>query len=187
MTSNITIADSAFVHPSAQLYGHVSVADDASVWCNAVVRSEVAHVAIGRGANIQDFVMIHTDPGKPVTVGAYCSITHHATLHGCTIGDHVLVGVNATIFNGAVVGAGSIIGQHAYVRDFMEIPPNSIVVGSPAKVIRTADNRLANRVNAEFYIRNGAAYKRGEHRAWDGAEFETWFGDMMKRLAAEYA
>ena len=82
--------------------------------------------------------MIHTDPGKPVTVGAYCSITHHATLHGCTIGDHVLVGVNATIFNGAVVGSGSIIGQHAYVKDGTIIPPNSIVVGSPAKIIRTA-------------------------------------------------
>ncbi|MFZ4689048.1 MAG: gamma carbonic anhydrase family protein [Polymorphobacter sp.] len=187
MTSSITIADTAFVHPSAQLYGRVTVAEGASVWCNAVVRCETSHVSIGAGANIQDFVMIHTDPGKPVEVGAYCSITHHATLHGCIIGDHVLVGVNATIFNGAVVGAGSIIGQHAYVKDGTIIPPNSIVVGSPAKVIRTADNRLANRVNAEFYIRNGAAYKRGEHRAWDGAEFETWFGDMMKRLAKEYA
>ena len=183
----IEIADSAFVHPSAQLYGRVKVGEHASVWCNAVVRSEVAHVAIGKGANIQDFVMIHTDPGKPVTVGAYCSITHHATLHGCTIGDHVLVGVNATIFNGAIVGAGSIIGQHAYVRDGMEIPPNSIVVGAPAKIIRTGDNRLTNRINAEFYIRNGAAYKRVDHRAWDGPEFETWFGGMMKRLAAEYA
>lgn len=183
----IEIADSAFVHPSAQLFGRVKVGEGASVWCNAVVRCETSYVEIGDGANIQDFVMIHTDPGKPVTVGSYCSVTHHATLHGCVLGDHVLVGVNATIFNGAVIGAGSIIGQHAYVRDGMVVPPNSIVVGSPAKVIRTADNRLANRINAEFYIRNGAAYKRGEHRAWDGAEFETWFGDMMKRLAAEYS
>jgi carbonic anhydrase/acetyltransferase-like protein (isoleucine patch superfamily) len=187
MTNPISIADTAFVHPSAQLYGHVSVEDGASVWCNAVVRSEVAHVSIGAFSNIQDFVMIHTDPGKPVVVGKYCSVTHHATLHGCTIGDHVLVGVNATIFNGAQVGSGSIIGQHAYVKDGTIIPPNSIVVGSPAKVIRTADNRLANRINAEFYVRNGAAYKRGDYRAWDGPEFETWFGDMMKRLQAEYA
>jgi carbonic anhydrase/acetyltransferase-like protein (isoleucine patch superfamily) len=183
----IEIADSAFVHPSAQLYGNVRVGDGASVWCNAVVRCETSHVEIGDCANIQDFVMIHTDPGKPVIVGAYCSVTHHATLHGCTLGDHVLVGVNATIFNGAVIGAGSIVGQHAYVKDGTIVPPNSIVVGSPAKVIRTADNRLANRINAEFYVRNGAAYKRGDHRAWDGGEFETWFGDMMKRLAKEYA
>lgn len=183
----IEIADSAFVHPSAQLYGRVKVGEGASVWCNAVVRSETAHVEIGAFANVQDFVMIHTDPGKPVVVGDYCSITHHATLHGCTLGDHVLVGINATIFNGAVIGAGSIVGQHAYVRDGMVVPPNSIVVGSPAKVIKTADNRLANRINAEFYARNGAAYKRGDHRAWDGPEFETWFGDMMQRLAKEYA
>ena len=183
----IEIADTAFVHPSAQLYGKVSVGDGASVWCNAVVRSEVAHVEIHAGANIQDFVMIHTDPGKPVTVGSYTSVTHHATLHGCTIGDHCLIGINATIYNGAVIGAGSIVGQHAYVRDGTIVPPNSIVVGSPAKVIRTADNRLANRINAEFYALNAAAYKRGEHRAWDGPEFETWFGDMMKRLAKQYS
>ncbi len=157
------------------------------MWCNAVVRSEVARVAIGDFANVQDFVMIHTDPGKPVTIGAYTSITHHATLHGCTIGDHCLIGINATIYNGAVIGSGSIVGQHAYVKDGTIIPPNSIVVGSPATVIRTRDNRLANRINAEFYVRNGAAYKRGDHRAWDGPEFEAWFGDMMKTLAAEYA
>ncbi len=183
----LRIADSAFVHPSAQLYGHVTVGEGASVWCNAVIRSEMAHVAIGAYANIQDFVMIHTDPGKPVTVGDYSSITHHVTLHGCTIGDHVLIGINSTIYNGAVIGAGSIVGQHAYVKDNTIVPPHSIVVGSPAQVIRTRDNRLSNRINAEFYALNGTAYKRGEHRAWDGPEFETWFGDMMKRLAAEYA
>ncbi len=163
------------------------VGEHASVWCNAVVRSETAHVDIGDYANVQDFVMIHTDPGKPVRIGRYCSITHHATLHGCTIEDHVLVGINATIYNGAVIGSGSIVGQHAYVKDGTIVPPNSIVVGSPATVIRTRDNRLANRINAEFYALNGAAYQAGNHRAWDGPEFETWFGDMMKRLAAEYS
>ncbi|WP_310496039.1 gamma carbonic anhydrase family protein [Sandarakinorhabdus sp.] len=163
------------------------MADGASVWCNAVVRSETAFVEIGEAANVQDFVMIHTDPGKPVRIGAYCSITHHATLHGCTIEDHCLIGINATIYNGAFIGAGSIVGQHAYVKDGTIVPPNSIVVGSPAKVIATRDNRLPNRINAEFYRLNGAAYKRGEHRAWDGPEFETWFGDMMKRLQAEYS
>lgn len=169
------------------MYGHVSMAEGASIWCNAVVRAETAFVEIGEAANIQDFVMIHTDPGKPVRIGAYTSVTHHATLHGCTIGDHCLIGINATIYNGAVIGAGSIVGQHAYVKDGTIVPPGSIVVGSPAKVISTRDNRLANRINAEFYRLNGAAYKQGNHRAWDGPEFETWFGDMMKRLQAEYA
>ncbi len=186
MTSRLDIDPTAFIHPSAQMYGHVSVAAGASVWCNAVIRSEIAHVEIHEAANIQDFVMIHTDPGKPVIVGAYTSVTHHATLHGCTIGDHCLIGINATIYNGAVIGSGSIVGQHAYVRDGTIVPPNSIVVGSPAKVIATRDNRLPNRINAEFYRRNGAAYARGDHRAWSGPEFDAWFAGMMATLAAEY-
>ncbi len=187
MTSRIELAESAYVHPSAQLYGHVKMAARSSIWCNAVIRSEIAHVEIGEGTNIQDFVMVHTDPGKPVRIGAYCSITHHATLHGCTIEDHVLIGINATIYNGAHIGAGSIIGQHAYVKDNMVVPPNSIVVGSPAKVIRTQDSRLPNRINAEFYIRNAAEYARGNHRAWDGPEFDSWFQALTARLASEYS
>lgn len=187
MNSRIDQADSAYIHPSAQVYGHVTLAARSSIWCNAVIRSEIAHVEIGEGTNVQDFVMIHTDPGKPVRIGKFCSITHHATLHGCTIEDHVLIGINATIYNGAHIGAGSIIGQHAYVKDNMVVPPNSIVVGSPARIIRTQDNRLPNRINAEFYIRNAAAYAQGNHRAWDGPEFEAWFKAMTARLAAEYS
>ena len=162
------------------------MAEGASLWCNAVVRAECAHVEIGAFSNVQDFVMIHTDPGRPVTIGEYCSITHHATLHGCTLGDHVLVGINATIYNGAVIGSGSIIGQHAYVKDGTIVPPNSIVVGSPAKVIATRDNRIANHINALFYHRNALAYARGEHRAWDGPEFEAWFAATMATVVKQF-
>ena len=156
------------------------------MWCNAVVRSEAAHVDVGAFSNIQDFVMIHTDPGRPVVVGEHCSITHHATLHGCTIGNNVLVGINATIYGGAVIGDNSIVGQHAYVKDGTIVPPNSIVVGSPAKVIRTQNSWIANRLNAAFYHRNALAYARGDHRAWDGPEFETWLGETMPRLQREF-
>jgi carbonic anhydrase/acetyltransferase-like protein (isoleucine patch superfamily) len=186
MTSRIEIDASAFVHPSAQLYGHVRIGPRASVWCNAVIRAETAHVEIHEGANIQDFVMIHTDPGRPVVVGAYTSVTHHATLHGCTIEDHCLIGINATVYNGARIGAGSIVGQHAYVKDMTDIPAHAIAVGSPARVIRTQDSRLPNRINAEFYIRNGQCYANGDHRAWDGPEYEAWFAETMARLQAEY-
>ncbi|WP_353217199.1 gamma carbonic anhydrase family protein [Sandarakinorhabdus sp.] len=187
MTSQIDIHPTAFVHPSAQIYGHVSIGPRASIWCNAVIRAEVAHVEIHEGANIQDFVMIHTDPGNPVIVGAYTSVTHHATLHGCRIGDHCLIGINATVYNGAQIGAGSIIGQHAYVKDRTIVPAHSIAVGSPAKVIGTRDNRLPNRINAEFYMRNGECYAAGNHRAWAGPEFESWFAATMQRLQGEYA
>ena len=186
-TGRIDIHPTAFVHPSAQLYGNVTVGPHASIWCNAVIRAETAHVEIQEGANLQDFVMVHTDPGKPVIVGPYTSVTHHVTLHGCQIADHCLIGINATIYNGAVIGAGTAVGQHAYVRDGMEVPPDSVVVGTPAKIIDTRDNRLRHRINAEFYIRNGQCYAQGNHRAWDGPEFEAWFAATMQRLQADYA
>ncbi len=187
MTSLLDTAAAAYIDPSAQIYGRVTLREGASIWCNAVVRSEAAHVEIGAFSNVQDFVMVHTDPGRPVVVGEYCSITHHATLHGCTIGNHVLVGINATVYSGAMIGDNSIVGQHAYVKDGTIVPPNSIVVGSPAKVIRTANSWIANRINAMFYHRNALAYAVGDHRAWDGAEFEEWAAAIIASVQADYA
>ncbi len=184
MSGLVDTQQAAFVHPSALIYGRVSLSKGSSVWCNAVIRSEAAHVTVGAYSNVQDFVMIHTDPGRPVVIGSHCSITHHATLHGCTIGNNVLIGINATVYGGAVIGDNSIVGQHAYVKDGTIVPPNSIVVGSPARVIRTADSRVANQLNALFYYRNALAYARGDHRAWDGPEFEAWLGETMARLTA---
>ncbi len=186
MNDLIDTSAAAFVHPSALLYGKVTAGEGSSIWCNVVVRSEAAHVAIGAYTNIQDFVMIHTGPGRPVVIGDSCSITHHTTLHSCTLGDHVLVGINATVYDGAVIGSGSIIGQHAYVKDGTIIPPNSIVVGSPAKVVATRDSRLPNRINALFYHRNALAYARGDHRAWDGSDFDAWFAETMATVAKEF-
>lgn len=187
MTQLLDLDAAAYIHPSASVYGKVRLHEGSSLWCNVVIRSEAAHVEIGAFSNVQDFVMIHTDPGRPVTVGRNCSITHHATLHGCTIGDDVLIGINATVYGGSVIGSGSIVGQHAYVKDGTIVPPNSIVVGSPAKVIRTADSRIPNRVNAAFYHRNALAYARGEHRAWDGPEFEAWMAATVARISAKVA
>ena len=186
MTSVIDSSAAAFVHPSALLYGRVTLGEGSSVWCNVVMRSEAAHIRIGRHSNIQDFVMIHTDPGRPVEVGEHCSITHHATLHGCTIGNNVLIGINATVYGGAVIGDNSIVGQHAYVKDGTVVPPDSIVVGSPARVIKTQNNWIANRMNAAFYHRNALAYAEGEHRAWDGKDFERWVGETLERLQREF-
>ncbi|MGB7406732.1 MAG: gamma carbonic anhydrase family protein [Pacificimonas sp.] len=187
MSSRLDTARAAYVDPSAQLYGDVTLGEGSSVWMNVVMRSEAAPIEIGAYTNIQDFVMIHTDPNGPVKVGEHCSITHRATLHNCTIGDNCLIGINSTIYGGAVIGDNSIIGQHAYVKDGTVVPPNSIVVGSPAKVIKTRDNWLANRINAAFYHRNGLAYAKGEHRAWQGDEFETFMSETMARLQAEHA
>ncbi|MGB3723307.1 MAG: gamma carbonic anhydrase family protein, partial [Pacificimonas sp.] len=177
----------AYVDPSAQLYGDVELGEGSSVWMNVVMRSEAAPIRIGAHTNIQDFVMIHTDPGGPVSVGEHCSITHRATLHNCTIGDNCLIGINSTIYGGAIIGDNSIVGQHAYVKDGTVVPPNSIVVGSPAKVIRTQNNWLANRINAAFYHRNALAYAEGEHRAWSGEDFDAFMAETMQRLQGEFA
>ncbi len=184
--SQLDLDDAAFIHPSALVYGKVRMRAGSSLWCNAVIRSETAHVDIGAYSNIQDFVMIHTDPGVPVVIGEYCSVTHHATIHGSSIGNHVLVGINATIYGGSHIGDNSIVGQHAYVKDGTIVPSNSIVVGAPAKVIRMANNWVANRMNALFYYRNALAYAAGDHRAWDGAEFEAWAEKTLAAVTEEF-
>jgi carbonic anhydrase/acetyltransferase-like protein (isoleucine patch superfamily) len=184
---SVDVSRAAFVHPSALLYGRVTLGEGVSIWPNVVIRSEAAHVEIGAFTNIQDFVMIHTDPGRPVVIGSHCSITHHATVHGSCIGDNVLIGINATIYGGATVGDNSIIGQHAYVKDGSVVPRNSVAVGSPAKVIREANNWVANRLNALFYHRNALAYAAGDHRAWEGADFEAWMQRTVDALTAEFA
>ncbi len=185
--SELDLSGAAFVHPSALIYGRVRMGEGSSIWCNAVVRAEAAHVDIGAYTNVQDFVMIHTDPGRPVTIGTHCSITHHATIHGSTIGNNVLIGINATVYGGAVIGDNSIVGQHAYVKDGTMIPANSIVVGSPAKVVRMANSWVANRMNALFYHRNARAYAAGDHRAWEGPGFDAWLQITLKSLTEEFA
>ncbi len=184
--SLVDLSRAAFVHPSACVYGKVVAHEGASIWCNAVIRSEAAHVEIGAFTNIQDFVMVHTDPGRPVVIGSHCSITHHATIHGSSIGSNVLVGINATIYGGSHIGDNSIVGQHAYVKDGTIVPANSIVVGSPAKVIRSANSWIANRLNAAFYHRNALAYAEGDHRAWEGHDFESWLASEMARITSEF-
>ena len=184
---DVDLSEAAYVHPSVHAYGRVKAREGSSLWINAAIRAEAAHVDIGRFTNIQDFVMIHTDPGRPVVIGDYCSITHHATIHGSTIGNNVLIGINATIYGGSHIGDNSIVGQHAYVKDGTIVPPNSIVVGSPAKVIRMANNWVANRMNALFYHRNALAYAAGDHRAWEGPAFDAWLAATLKALQAEFA
>lgn len=162
--SLVRISPKAFIHETALIYGQVDIADDCSVWPNAVIRSEVHEVRIGRGSNVQDFVMIHVGYELPTIIGQMCSITHHATVHGATLGDNVLIGINATVMDGAVIGDNAIIAGHSIVREGMVVPENAIVAGVPGKVVGTRDNRAANIANAEFYIQNGRNYAKGVHR-----------------------
>ncbi len=162
----VVIDDAAFVHPSAQIYGKVTLHEGASVWPNTVIRAEMHEVIIGARTNVQDFVMIHIGGTTPTVVGEDCSITHHVTLHGCAIGDRVLVGIGATIMDGCVIGENSIIAGGSFLKENTVIPPNSIVAGVPAVVKATRDNSRANAHNARLYLDNAKGYARGDHRVW---------------------
>jgi carbonic anhydrase/acetyltransferase-like protein (isoleucine patch superfamily) len=180
--------DAAYIDATARVYGAVEIGAETSLWPYAVIRAEGFRVCIGRCSNLQDHVMVHVGYRSPTIVGDYCSITHRAVLHGCTIGDNCLIGIGATIMEGAVIGDNCIVAGHSYVPDNMVIPPNSIVKGTPAKITRSQNSFVANRVNAMLYRRNAAAYAKGDHRAWDGPEYEaelrSWQQAAERELAA---
>ena len=161
---DINIADSAWVHDTALLYGKISLGEESSVWPHVVMRSEMYHIEIGARTNIQDFVMVHVGGMTPTIVGDDCSITHHVTLHGCTIGDKCLIGINATIMDGAVIGNNCIVAGHAIVTEGSVFPDNSIIAGSPAKLVKERDSGAANAMNAAFYVQNAKNYAKGVHR-----------------------
>ncbi len=179
--------DAAYLDPTVRVFGKVAIGAGASVWPYAVIRAEGSEIVIGAHTNVQDHAMVHVGYTTPALIGAYCSITHRVVLHGCTIGDQCLIGVGATVMDGAVIGENSIVGGHAFVPEGMIVPPNSIVMGTPAEVVRSANNFVANRLNAWLYSRNAEAYAQGQHRAWDGAEFETAREAALADIEAEFA
>ena len=160
----IKLDESAWVHDTARLYGHINIGPESSVWPYVVMRSEMHHIDIGARTNIQDFVMVHVGATTSTIVGDDCSITHHVTLHGCTIGDKCLIGINATIMDGAVIGDNCIVAGHSIVTEGSAFPDNSIIAGSPAKLVKTRDSGDANALNAAFYARNAKNYAQGQHR-----------------------
>ena len=178
-----TIHPSAWIAPSAQVTGAVTIDRDASVWHNVVMRAECCEIRIGRMTNIQDFVMIHVGFAAPTRIGEFCSITHHATVHGATIEDHCLVGINAVVMDGAVIGRGSIVAGGALVPEGRVYPPGSIIAGVPAKVIAERDSARANRLNAWQYHRNAERTRQGDHRAWSGRDYAGWL--VSKRAEVE--
>ena len=160
----IQIDDTAWVHETALVFGHVTIGPNSSIWPYVVMRSEMHHIKIGARTNIQDFVMVHVGAATPTIVGDDCSITHHVTLHGCTIGDKCLIGINATIMDGAKIGNNCIVAGHSIVTEGSEFPDNSIIAGSPAKLVKTRDSGDANAMNAAFYAQNAQNYANGIHR-----------------------
>jgi carbonic anhydrase/acetyltransferase-like protein (isoleucine patch superfamily) len=153
---------SAYLAPTATLIGRVRVEADAVVMFGAVLRADMDSIHLGRGSNLQDNVVVHTDTGMPTRIGADVSVGHGAVVHGCTVEDEVLIGMSATVLNGAVVGTGSLVAAGSVVLEGTVIPPRSLVAGVPAKVRRAVADDEFPRIprNALTYRELAAAYRR---------------------------
>lgn len=185
MSTRIEVHEDAWLADSARLFGRVAIGQGSSVWHNAVLRAECCEIRVGRMTNLQDFVMVHVGYDDPTVIGDFCSIAHHATVHGCTIEDHCLIGINAVVMEGARIGRGSIVAGGAMVREGAEFPAGSVIAGLPAKRIAERDSSHANRLNAWLYHRNAQCTRRGNQRAWEGAEFEAWRDAKRAEIEAD--
>ncbi|MCS4284584.1 carbonic anhydrase/acetyltransferase-like protein (isoleucine patch superfamily) [Pseudomonas sp. BIGb0278] len=148
--------------PTATLIGKVRLQAGASVWFGAVLRGDNELIDIGEGSNVQDGTVMHTDMGSPLTIGKGVTIGHNAMLHGCTVGDHSLIGINAVVLNGARIGKHCIIGANALIAEGKEIPDGSLVMGSPGKVVRelTDAQKTMLEASAAHYVHNAERYAR---------------------------
>jgi carbonic anhydrase/acetyltransferase-like protein (isoleucine patch superfamily) len=148
------VGESAWIAANATVIGQVTLGSDVSIWYNAVLRGDCETITVGAGTNVQDGCVLHADPGFPLTVGTGVSVGHNAILHGCTVGDDVLVGMGATVLNGASIGAGSLIAANALIPEGMQVPPGSLVAGVPGKVRRELGQAELDRIKL-----NGAVYQ----------------------------
>ncbi|WP_420342781.1 gamma carbonic anhydrase family protein [Paenirhodobacter sp.] len=157
------LGQGAWVAPDANLIGKVVLEDAASVWFGATLRGDNEEIRVGRGSNIQENVICHTDMGYPLVIGPDCTIGHKAMLHGCIIGAGTLIGMGATVLNGARIGAGCLIGAGALITEGKEIPDGSLVMGAPGKVVRVLDAEARERLlkSAAHYRANAARFARG--------------------------
>ena len=157
------VADGAWVADSAQVIGHVVLGENASIWFGAVLRGDNEALTIGRDTNVQDGSVLHSDMGSPLTLGEGVTIGHQVMLHGCTVGDNTLIGIQAVILNNARIGRNSIVGAGAVVTEGKEFPDNSLIIGAPAKVVRTLDEAAAAKLrqSAQHYVENARRYAKG--------------------------
>ena len=151
----------SWIAPNATVIGQVHLAKNASIWWNATVRGDTDCIRIGENTNIQDGSVLHTDPGAPLTVGKWVTVGHKAILHGCTVGDESLIGMGAVVLNHAVIGRHCLVGAGALVTEGKTFPDGSLIVGSPARVVRqlAPEQMAALRQSAQKYIENARRYR----------------------------
>lgn len=153
--------DDYWVAENATVLGSVVLLNNVSVWFNAVIRGDNDVITIGENSNIQDGSVLHTDPGVPLTIGSNVTVGHQVMLHGCTIGDGSLIGINSVILNGAKIGKGCLIGANALIPEGKEIPDGSLVMGSPGKVVRelSPEQQQGLLMSAQSYVNNFKRFK----------------------------
>lgn len=159
------LGDEHFIAPNATVIGSVVLQNRSSIWFNAVVRGDNDPIVIGEGTNIQDGSVLHTDEGVPLNVGAGVTVGHMVMLHGCTVGDNSLIGIKAVVLNHTKIGKNCIIGANTLLPEGKEIPDNSLVMGSPGRVVRQLKDEEINGLKhaAEHYVENMRRYLRGLH------------------------
>jgi len=157
------MADSAWVADSAQVMGNVVLSEDSSVWFGATLRGDTETITVGRGSNVQDGSVMHADIGYPLTIGDNVTIGHMVMLHGCTIGDESLIGIGATVLNGATIGKNCLVGAGSLVTEGKTFPDGSMIMGTPAKVVKTLTPEQIEglRRSAQHYVENAQRYRKG--------------------------
>lgn len=153
--------DDYFVADSASVIGRVRLENNASIWFNAVLRGDNELITVGENSNVQDGSVLHTDPGQPLVIGKNVTVGHKVMLHGCSIGDNSLIGINSVVLNGAKIGRNCLIGANSLITENKEIPDGSLVMGSPAKVVKTlTDEQQAQLIeSANTYVANFKRFK----------------------------
>lgn len=155
------VAPGAWIADSAQVMGNVTVGPDASIWFGCVLRGDTESMSIGEGSNIQDLTVMHADRGLPLTVGKHVTVGHKVMLHGCTIGDESLIGIGAVVLNGAKIGKNCLVGAGSLVTEGKEFPDGSMIMGSPARVVRqlTPEQIEGLRSSAKHYVENARKFR----------------------------
>lgn len=158
------IDPSVFVAPGAVVLGDIYLGKDASVWYNAVIRGDTERIAVGEETNIQDLSMLHADPGFPCMVGRRVTVGHRAILHGCVVEDDCMIGMGAMLLNGVRVGRGSVIGAGSVLVEGMDVPPGSLVLGLPGKVVKPVDESMRARIEHAWrhYVGEARRHRLGE-------------------------
>lgn len=156
------VAEALFIASNAAVIGRVHLGHQSTVWWGATIRGDTELITVGAQSNVQDGAVIHADPGRPTTIGDRVTIGHGATIHGCRVDELALIGIGATVLNGAHIGAGSVIGAHALVPEGMEIPAGSLVMGVPARIKRplSAEEKDHLALSAAAYVQLGERYTR---------------------------